>query len=217
MYIWIVLTSFMVALAAFTISPRDDGQVLKTFQAEGYAGNITTVNAAARSYITPLMSTCSASSCSYASGLINEANYSPAYPPGFQKYSYVKAQVFCFNIAAPLVSVACTANTHNYLVTYATSLGRFEALDGEYPAYAVRKSLAEMTGYSIKAGLVVKKAANTDSDRDALNSTAAVQSMGGIYKYLPMGMMSVNGGPISYGDIVFVSKLTHSTEALPSP
>ncbi len=203
----------MVALAAFTIDPRDDARDLKAFQAEGYAANISTVQAAASQYITPFIP----NPASYSNGIIPVSSYSAYLPPGFNQYNYVRAEIFCINPAASLTLATCSASTHNYLVTYATSLGRFEGSAQTLPSYAVRKALAEMTGYTYSAGLVVKASANTDSGRDALNSVAGIMSMQGIGRYLPLVMLKANGGTIDYGDFVYVTKLSHSDEVLPSP
>lgn len=208
MYIWVILATFIVAIASFNLSVRSDvRQIYVAPQAEALISKLYLQHQAAENYVRYQAKL----NGSYRAGEVESSDLSSYLPIGFKidedadvdkghNYTFV----YCLNTNTPSLSTksaTCSGDTYRpYIITYGCIPQRWKSLSDGRPRTELISAMYNVFGYGGHLGYTTQ-IEPVVSERNKLGSTMGLNVRDVKWEAIPQYIVSGNEGEHSFYSI----------------
>ncbi len=213
MYLWVILATFIVALASFNLSVRPDmRQLYVEPQAEAAVTRIMLQHQGAAKYVESLRITEeNPSAPGFSQGEISPDKFQDYLPAGFEVDYEGNVPVTEKNITAMYcmdkekedlstpIGNCNDSNAMNYLVTYGCVPQRWKSLRGGRPSNDLINAINTLAGRGSNFGYTIDVDENDEGN--TLHSTMAIFNMGRNVVYLPQFVVSGDIGETGFSNV----------------
>lgn len=209
MYIWVVLATFIVALAAFNLPVFPDmRKIYVEPQAEAVITKLYLQHRAARSYVIDMAQANGA----YTIGEISPDDLSDYVPQGFSFSEDYSSQglternisfLYCLDKSTPNLadeSPQCNGEYVPYLVTYGCVPERWKNMHNGKPNNDLIGAMYNILGYGGHLGYA-QEIEPVKSDKNILGATMGINIRDKMWLSIPQYVISGNAGPSSFYNV----------------
>ena len=208
MYIWVILATFIVAIASFNLSVRSDiRQIYVAPQAEATISKLALQHEAAEDYVRYQAK----SNGAYTAGEVDPASLSSYLPEGFtidegaaidegHNYSFV----YCLDTGTPNLSTkssTCSGDSYRpYVITYGCIPQRWKSLSDGRPRTELISAMYNVFGFGGHIGYTIPLEA-TVSEQNIFGSSMGINVRDVKWEAIPQYIISGNEGEHSFYNV----------------